>query len=225
MVPDLQQYDAEQARLMEERCILLDEDDKVIGAESKKNCHLMELIDSKNLLHRAFSVFIFSPTTKKLLLQQRSSDKITFPMAFTNTCCSHPLDIPTENTADPVEGVRVAAQRKLEQELGIPLDQVAPATFNYLTRIHYKAPSDGLWGEHEIDYILFHLGEPDLNVNPNEVESIRWVSQDDLRDMIAQSELILTPWFRMIADTFLFKWWDQLDNLDNLYDPKTIHRF
>lgn len=25
----------------------------------------------------------------------------------------------------------------------------------YLTRIHYKAQSDGVWGEHEIDYILF----------------------------------------------------------------------
>lgn len=33
--------------------------------------------------------------------------------------------------------------------------QVTPAEMTYLTRIHYKAQSDGVWGEHEIDYILF----------------------------------------------------------------------
>ena len=33
--------------------------------------------------------------------------------------------------------------------------QVTPEEMTYLTRIHYKAQSDGVWGEHEIDYILF----------------------------------------------------------------------
>lgn len=33
--------------------------------------------------------------------------------------------------------------------------QVTPDEMAYLTRIHYKAQSDGDWGEHEIDYILF----------------------------------------------------------------------
>ncbi len=34
---DLNNYDSHQAFLMEERVILLDENDKVIGSESKKN--------------------------------------------------------------------------------------------------------------------------------------------------------------------------------------------
>jgi isopentenyl-diphosphate delta-isomerase len=38
MVPDLQEYDEEQVRLMEEMCIVIDENDKRIGAESKKTC-------------------------------------------------------------------------------------------------------------------------------------------------------------------------------------------
>lgn len=46
-------------------------------------------------------------------------------------------------------GVKVAATRKLEHELGIPTTQAPPDNFEYLTRIHYLAPSDGLWGEHE----------------------------------------------------------------------------
>jgi isopentenyl-diphosphate delta-isomerase len=46
-------------------------------------------------------------------------------------------------------GARTAAQRKLEHELGIKPEQVPLDQFQYLTRIHYLAPSDGTWGEHE----------------------------------------------------------------------------
>lgn len=45
--------------------------------------------------------------------------------------------------------MRRAAQRKLDHELGIPPKQVPLEDFQFLTRIHYLAPSDGMWGEHE----------------------------------------------------------------------------
>lgn len=35
---DLAGYDPEQSRLMEERCILVDEQDRVVGASDKKTC-------------------------------------------------------------------------------------------------------------------------------------------------------------------------------------------
>ncbi|XP_008655399.1 isopentenyl-diphosphate Delta-isomerase I isoform X1 [Zea mays] len=83
--------DAVQRRLMfEDECILVDEQDNVIGHESKYNCHLMEKIEAGNVLHRAFSVFLFN-SKYELLLQQRSATKVTFPLVWTNTCCSHPL--------------------------------------------------------------------------------------------------------------------------------------
>ena len=105
---------------------------------------------NKGLLHRAFSAFVFRPTDGKLLLQQRASEKITFPDMWTNTCCSHPLDdFAEEREEEGQRGVRVAASRKLEHELGIPPSQTPVDGFQYLTRIHYLAPSDGLWGEHE----------------------------------------------------------------------------
>jgi isopentenyldiphosphate isomerase len=49
-------------------------------------------------------------------------------------------------------GARTAAQRKLEHELGIKPEQVPLDDFEFLTRIHYLAPSDGMWGEHESKY-------------------------------------------------------------------------
>lgn len=105
----------------------------------------------KGLLHRAFSVFLFNDKNE-LLLQQRASEKITFPDMWTNTCCSHPLAVSGEtgsNLPDAIEGAKRAAQRKLEHELGIKKEQVPIEKFRFLTRIHYKAPSDGKWGEHE----------------------------------------------------------------------------
>ena len=38
-------------------------------------------------------------------------------------------------------------------------------------------------------------------------------------------EMQFTPWFKLISDRFLFKWWDNLDRIKNLKDHKTIHRF
>jgi isopentenyl-diphosphate delta-isomerase type 1 len=120
--------------------------------------HLMTNID-KGLLHRAFSVFLFNDKNE-LLLQQRATEKITFPDMWTNTCCSHPLGIPGETGVEleeSVAGVKNAAVRKLEHELGIKASQVPIENFKFLTRIHYKAPSDGKWGEHESKWAFFKL--------------------------------------------------------------------
>ncbi|XP_042569999.1 isopentenyl-diphosphate Delta-isomerase 1-like isoform X2 [Cyprinus carpio] len=113
--------DEKQVQLLAEMCILIDDNDRKIGADSKKNCHLNSNID-KGLLHRAFSVFLFN-SEEKLLLQQRSNAKITFPGCFTNTCCSHPLHTASELEEQDAIGVRRAAQRRLQAELGIPTEQ------------------------------------------------------------------------------------------------------
>ncbi|XP_029002811.1 isopentenyl-diphosphate Delta-isomerase 1 isoform X2 [Betta splendens] len=217
--------DEKQVQLLSEMCILIDEDDRKVGADTKKNCHLNSNID-KGLLHRAFSVFIFN-SEEKLLLQQRSDAKITFPDCFTNTCCSHPLHTDSELEEKDAIGVRRAAQRRLKAELGIPIEQVTPDEMTYLTRIHYKAQSDGVWGEHEIDYILFMQKDVELNPDPNEIKSYCYVSKEELKEMLDKaksSEVKITPWFSLIAETFLFKWWENLQNLKPFMDHESIHR-
>lgn len=128
----------------------------------------MENINN-GLLHRAFSAFVFHPVSGKLLLQQRAAEKITFPNMWTNTCCSHPLDdFEEEKIEKDQHGVKVAARRKLEQELGIPQDQSPIEKMQYLTRIHYLAPGDGLWGEHEGQFVssmtIPCILEPDFTI-------------------------------------------------------------
>jgi isopentenyl-diphosphate delta-isomerase len=219
-------HDEEQIRLMDEVCIVTDEQDLPIGKASKKICHLMTNID-KGLLHRAFSVFLFNDKNE-LLLQQRAAEKITFPDMWTNTCCSHPLGIPGEtgsNLPDAIEGVKRAAQRKLDQELGIKKEQVPLDKFRFLTRIHYKAPSDGKWGEHEIDYILFIKANVDVAANPNEVQATQYVTADSLKKLFEDPSLKFTPWFKLICNSMLFEWWEHLDNgLDRYLNEQEIRR-
>lgn len=97
----------------------------------------------------------------------------------------------------------------------------------YLTRIHYKAQSDSTWGEHEIDYILFVQRDVEVVPNPNEVMSFRYVSQQELRELLEEGragQVKVTPWFRIISETLLFKWWDNLSDLSAFVDLKAIHR-
>eukprot|EP01083_Nonionella_stella_P165233 549244_1 len=96
--------------------------------------------------------------------------------SWTNTCCSHPLanavEMPKENSLDArITGVKHAAIRKLEHELGITKGLIGLGEFRFLTRIHYRSATDSKeWGEHEIDYILFAQKEVPLASVPNEVQ-------------------------------------------------------
>lgn len=66
-------YDAVQEAALKERCFLVDNNDKIIGHASKKECHLVK--DGKIPLHRAFSVFMFN-SRGDLLLQKRAPSKV-----------------------------------------------------------------------------------------------------------------------------------------------------
>ncbi|XP_058102515.1 isopentenyl-diphosphate Delta-isomerase I isoform X2 [Magnolia sinica] len=223
--------DAVQRRLMfEDECILVDEEDRVVGHDSKYNCHLMEKIESENLLHRAFSVFLFN-SKNELLLQQRSATKVTFPKVWTNTCCSHPLYRDSELIDENFLGVKNAAQRKLFDELGIPAEDLPIDQFVPVGRMLYKAPSDGKWGEHELDYLLFIVRDVHLHPNPEEVADVKYVNRDQLKELLRKADageegVKLSPWFKLVVDNFLLKWWDHLERgtLAEAIDMKTIHK-
>lgn len=69
---------SQQDFLIRDTCVTVSEKDEIQGALSKKECHQFIPASPNGHLHRAFSVFLFN-SDNKLLLQQRASDKITFP--------------------------------------------------------------------------------------------------------------------------------------------------
>lgn len=222
-------HDPEQVRFMEkDMCIVVDENDQPIGTGSKVDCHLMEHIRGpEKRLHRAFSVFLFDKDFK-LLLQQRADEKITFPRCWTNTCCSHPLTSEASDETNGVEGVRLAAQRKLLHELNIPAEQVPLEKFQFLTKIWYEAESDKVWGEHEIDYILFiQVDDVTFKANPNEVKATKYVTRDEAASIIASAErgeVTVSPWFGLIFKHYLADWWDKFSRGEAIPEDNTVHR-
>ena len=127
-----------QSQFMERDTVLvLSNSDIVTGSASKKSSHVFDAAQPRGILHRAFSVFLLDSSTSELLLQKRASTKITFPNVWTNTCCSHPLhgmepgevDGPEDVREGSVVGVKNAAVRKLEHELGIPVGELKVSVF------------------------------------------------------------------------------------------------
>uniref|UniRef100_UPI00358E497D isopentenyl-diphosphate Delta-isomerase 1 isoform X2 n=1 Tax=Myxine glutinosa TaxID=7769 RepID=UPI00358E497D len=147
---------------------------------------------------------------------------------FTNSCCSHPLAVPNEQEEESAIGVRRAACRRLEAELGIDREHVQPEDLTFMTRVLYKASSDGIWGEHEVDYVLLLCKDLAINPNPNEVHTCRWVTLHGVCSMLREAEtgaISLSPWFKRIADSpLLSSWWENLDNPESVSDRHTIHR-
>jgi len=236
-------YSTNQMDLMTtENLVLVDQDDNYLGLDSKKSAHVFDGRFPRGKLHRAFSVFLFN-TKGELLLQQRAPDKITFPGVWSNTCCSHPIAGYIPNEIDSIDdicrgkvsGIKNAAVRKLRHELGIDSPKLIVDNIKYLTRLHYWAADQNTygdkapWGEHEIDYVLFARADVPHTINTEEVSDARYVDMKTLSEMLRpESGLLFSPWFRIIANKFLSKWWEDLDSTmstDFFVEYDRIYRF
>ena len=216
----LSELDSSQLEMMKEMCMAVDENDRVIDSVSKIDCHR-----GKGIRHRAFSVLIFD-SEDRLLMQQRSSEKITFPGIWANSCCSHPLDIENEN-GDPVEGVIHASKRKMLQELGIPLEVSSNWEFNHIGRFEYSCRWDDDWIEHEIDHVLIVRASPNLSINRNEIKDTKWLNHQEIIEMLEGEnewkDAIVAPWFRMIWKHFIEPHYPNMDALLSSSSDKIVN--
>lgn len=165
---------------MEEKVILVNENDEQIGTMPKLEAH------EKALLHRAFSVFIFNDNNE-LMLQKRASSKYHSPNLWTNTCCSHQRE--GESNID-------AGKRRLKEEMGFVTDLKDIFSFIYI------APFDNGLTEHEYDHIMVGSYVDEPKINPDEVSDWKWMSLKDVKKDIDQQPEIYTEWFKIIFDKF-----------------------
>src|SRR3990167_8303950 len=143
-----------------EYVILVDANNKEVGSAEKLVAH------QENLLHRAFSIFIFrlGPPVA-LLLQQRALHKYHSPGLWTNSCCSHPR---------PGETITAAGERRLREELNISTSLENLGWFHY--NVHF---SNGL-SENENDHVLIGSISTDQSIqfNADEIHAYRWITPD-----------------------------------------------
>ncbi|TNF46769.1 MAG: isopentenyl-diphosphate Delta-isomerase [Bacteroidetes bacterium] len=161
---------------MEDKVILVNENDQEIGSEEKLQAHI------DGLLHRALSVLIFN-SSGELLLQRRALDKYHSPGLWTNTCCSHPR--PEEDTA-------AAAHRRLNEEMG--MNTMLKHSFSFI----YRAEFDNSLIEHELDHVFIGISDELPELNPEEAMEYKFVNPDRLIEDIKENPSKYTVWFRII---------------------------
>jgi len=178
---------------MVEKVVLVDDENHVQGTAPKRTVH-----DEDTELHRGISVYVFDDDGR-LLLQQRSDRKTTWPGFWSNSCCGHPgLD----------ETVLAAARRRCEEELDLTLTRLTVALPEY----QYEFEHNGVV-EREICPVLVAQPKTGFDPNPEEVQATDWMAWSDVTSL--SDTTTYTPWFLdevellQEADTFT-TWFEEV---------------
>lgn len=159
---------------MPENLIVVNSRNRAVGVAEKQAAHVA------GLLHRAFSIFLVDDRGR-LLLQRRHTAKYHSGGLWSNACCGHPR---------PGEKTRVAAGRRLQEELGVS----PPLAFAFRTRYATTFPS-GL-RENEIVYLYFGSAPARLAPDPAEVSATDFISLPALRKNIQARPQRYSYWLR-----------------------------
>ena len=166
-----------------EYLIRVDNNDKPIGTEEKVKCHL-----PNGKLHRAFTILLFNKEGK-LLLTQRSMDKMLWPGDWDGTVASHPRQSETYVSS---------AERRLPEELGIS------CKLDYLFKFEYHVPYKDIGSENEVCGTLIGIVDDPTKIKlvKEEINDIKWSTLDELLNNIKKSPQIYCPWM-IVALYFL----------------------
>lgn len=160
--------------MKEELVVLVDEQNNVLGTVPKSQVH-----SQTTPLHRAFSSFIFN-SKGQILLQQRSSQKKTWPLVWSNTCCGHPgLNESNIN----------AAKRRLKDELNLEASYLEEVQYYRYQFVRYNVM------ENEICPIIVGFTDKEPIINPDEVEEIQWMDWAEfVKETEQNDELVWSEW-------------------------------
>lgn len=160
-----------------EQVVLLDEHGAAIGTADKHAVH-----GATTARHLGFSCY-GSDGAGRVLVTRRSSDKLTFPGVWTNTCCGHPA---------PGEALEDAVRRRLRHELG-----VRPVGLRLvLPGFAYRASHAGI-EENELCPVLVCRIEDPPRPRPDEVGDWEWWTWPRLLTEAQAPDSVLSPWARL----------------------------
>lgn len=161
---------------MENYVLEVDLFDNPIGKIEKQRAH------NSPCLHRAFSVFLVHDG--KMLIQKRAKNKYHSGGLWANTCCSHPK---TNNVVEE-------AKTRLYEEVGIEQN-----TLNELFCFTYFHKFSDTLFEYEYDHVLIGDFCGEYKINPDEVEQMKWVDFETLKNDLIKKPQIFAPWFLIAA--------------------------
>ena len=161
----------------EELVVLLDEDGSAVGTADKAGVH-----HADTPLHLAFSCYL-SDGAGRLLMTRRALHKPTWPGAWTNSVCGHPL---------PGEALDDAVRRRVRDEVG-----VEPADVRLLLpAFRYRAVMPNGVVENEMCPVFAATTTDPLALDPDEVDDARWVDWSNFRAEVLDGRRPISPWCR-----------------------------
>ena len=160
---------------------VVDENDTVLGQE------LRSVVHQRGLWHRGVHVFLFT-NEGKLLVQQRSKDRLHAPLA---------LDCSVSEHVKAGEDYYAAAMRGLKEEMGlegIRIELLVKFKMNY--------------GPNDNEISVLYKGNVDpasVKFDPIEIERIDYYSLNELQEMLGNEENNFSYWFEQILGWYFRK--------------------
>jgi isopentenyl-diphosphate delta-isomerase len=158
-----------------EEVVLLAGDGSAIGTAPKAEVHHQD-----TPLHLAFSCYVFDEAGR-FLLTQRARHKPTFGGVWTNSCCGHPA---------PGEPIEDAVRRRVEQELGLTLEDLRLV----LPAFRYRAVMDNGVTENEMCPVFVATTRDAVRLDPEEVDDHQWVDWADFRAGVLDGSRDVSVW-------------------------------
>ena len=178
-----------------EELILVDRDDNEIGYASKADAH-----DGGGVLHRAFSLFLFSEAGE-LLLQRRAPGKRLWGGYWSNSSCSHPRR---------GESLEAAAARRLVDELNFETE------LEHVYSFCYEASFGEAGSENELCHVFLGRAAETIAPNESEIAAIRFVTAAALDVELQDTPERFTPWFMQEWRELKDNWREQLERYCDL---------
>ena len=157
---------------------VIDENDNVTGQEMRSVVH------QHGLWHRGVHVFLFTDEGK-LLVQQRSGDRVHAPLA---------LDCSVSEHVKAGEAYHAAAIRGLKEEMGVQGIELEPLI---KFRMNY-GPNDN-----EISVLYRGSANPAaVRFDPVEIERVDYYSINELQGMLGDKNHKFSYWFEQILQWY-----------------------
>ncbi|MFT4563096.1 MAG: isopentenyl-diphosphate delta-isomerase [Gammaproteobacteria bacterium] len=152
---------------------IVDGNDNVIGTATRAAVH------SENYRHRAVHILVFD-AARRIYLQKRSKSKDNSPGLWDTSAAGH---------VDSGESYRVAANRELTEELGLPIE----SDLEELFKLDAK-PATGF----EFAVVYRHETTLEPIPDPIEIAEGRWIDSDTLNHWLDEHPNDFTETFREI---------------------------
>lgn len=171
------------ASRMDQRLVVVDANDQVVGYASRAECHL-----ETGKLHRAIALVLVNGEGQILLQQRRNHLWDGF---WDVTGATHPLHLGERD-----ESYLEAAERCLLNEWALQAELESAFSFTYFA-------THGRECENELCYLLVGRYDGPISHVPDHAYGARWLSLADLAAELVQKPDTFTPWGRVIIERLL----------------------